>query len=217
MVTMKTFNSREEWLKGRSSQIGGSDAASIMGLSPWKSNVELWEEKTHRRDSPDISNKPEVVFGTLAESEIRNLFSLDYPQYEVHYEENNMWTNDLYPWAHASLDGWLIEKGTDRKGILEIKTSLMNGASGAKWHDRIPDAYFCQILHYFMVTEFDFAILKARLKYDYEGSEPFCQIRHYRIEREEVANDIVTLIEWEKDFMRSIEHDERPARLLPDI
>ena len=37
---------REEWLQARRRGIGGSDAAAVLGLSPWKSNVRLWEEKT---------------------------------------------------------------------------------------------------------------------------------------------------------------------------
>ena len=40
-VEMKTFETREEWLKART-LIGGSDAACILGKNPWKSNVELW-------------------------------------------------------------------------------------------------------------------------------------------------------------------------------
>jgi len=217
MVQMKTFNSRAEWLKGRTSQIGGSDAAAVLGLNPWKSNVELWEEKTHRRDSPDISDKPEVVFGNRAESHIRELFALDHPQYEVCYEENNMWINTEYPFAHASLDGWLIEKETGRKGILEIKTTnIVNNISLKKWENRIPDNYFCQILHYFMVTGFDFAILKARLRFGFED-DIYCQVRHYRIDRAEVVNDIVTLEQAEKAFVQNIEHDERPSLILPNI
>ena len=40
---------REEWLKERKKGIGGSDAATVLGKNPWKTNVELWEEKTGRR------------------------------------------------------------------------------------------------------------------------------------------------------------------------
>ena len=37
------------WLKSRTLGIGGSDAAAILGLNPYKSNVELFEEKTGKR------------------------------------------------------------------------------------------------------------------------------------------------------------------------
>ena len=39
-VSMIQLNSREEWLEHRKKFIGGSDASSVVGLNPWKSNVE---------------------------------------------------------------------------------------------------------------------------------------------------------------------------------
>ena len=32
-----------EWLQVRRNGIGGSDAAAALGLSPWKSALELWQ------------------------------------------------------------------------------------------------------------------------------------------------------------------------------
>lgn len=37
---------REDWLERRKAGIGGSDAAAVMGVSPWKSRYALWAEKT---------------------------------------------------------------------------------------------------------------------------------------------------------------------------
>lgn len=42
----------------------GSDAATILGKNPYKSNVDLWEEKTRRKEAPDISDKPYVKYRT---------------------------------------------------------------------------------------------------------------------------------------------------------
>mgnify|MGYP003377675870 CR=1 FL=1 len=44
-VTKEVFPSREAWLKARKNHIGGSDAASCIGMNPYKDNVTLWEEK----------------------------------------------------------------------------------------------------------------------------------------------------------------------------
>ena len=38
--------SRTEWLKERTKGIGGSDVATVLGLNPYKTPLELWEEKT---------------------------------------------------------------------------------------------------------------------------------------------------------------------------
>jgi predicted phage-related endonuclease len=63
MIICKT---REEWLARRTGYIGGSDAAAALGLSPWKTNVDLWEEKTGRKPAPDISNNAAVHCGAEA-------------------------------------------------------------------------------------------------------------------------------------------------------
>lgn len=217
MVNMITLNSREEWLEKRKSYIGGSEASCIVGMNPYATNVELWEMKTGRRKAEDISEKSYVKYGTEAEQYLRSLFVLDYPQYKVEYVENNMWLNSDYPFAHASLDGYLTEKETGRKGILEIKTTnIIQSIQKEKWKDRIPDNYYIQILHYLMVTGFDFAVLKAQLKYDYDG-DIFLTTKHYKIERAEVLEDIEYLIKAEKQFSEYIKTDMQPPLVLPNI
>lgn len=39
---------REDWLQIRKQGIGSSDAAAAVGLNPYKSQLELWLEKTGR-------------------------------------------------------------------------------------------------------------------------------------------------------------------------
>lgn len=41
---------REAWLEVRKGGIGSSDAAAAVGLSPYKSQLELWMEKTGRSE-----------------------------------------------------------------------------------------------------------------------------------------------------------------------
>ena len=214
---MIMLKNRDEWLKKRESYIGGSEASCIIGLNPYMTNVELWEQKTGRRQREDIGDKPFVQYGTRAEEHLRELFKLDFPQYEVGYEEHNMWLNRDFPFAHASLDGWLLERETGRKGILEIKTTnILQSMQREKWNHRIPDNYFVQVLHYMMVCEADFAVLKAQLKYDYDG-EIFLTTKHYHIEREEVEEDIRYLEMKEQQFVEYIRRDECPPLTLPEI
>lgn len=217
MIEMQIFYSRDEWLKFRKSKIGGSDCASILGLNPWKSNLELYREKIGETVPEDISDKPIVKYGNDAEPLLRQLFALDFPQYEVLYKENNVWTNTEYPFAHASLDGWLIDKTTGRKGIFECKTSTISSAAQKeKWKDKIPDNYYCQVLHYFLVTGFDFAILKAQLKHEING-ELYITTKHYKFERADVIDDIEILKNAEIEFSKAIETREQPPLLLPNI
>lgn len=216
MVRIQTFKTRDEWLKARQGRIGGSDAAAILGLNPYKTNVQLWEEKTGRRQSEDISDKPYVKYGTEAEEPLRELFKLDFPEYRVIYEEGNMWLNDAIPWGHASLDGWLFDQGC-RWGIWECKTTeIMRAGQKELWKGRIPDNYYIQLLHYLLITEFDFAVLKGQLKFNIDG-EMWLQTKHYKIERAEVVDDIEFLKEKESEFWQCIQQDKRPALILPPL
>lgn len=217
MIKAHTFKNRDEWLQGRRNYIGGSEAAAVIGLNPWQTNVDLWEIKTGRKEHEDISGKPYVIYGTKAEDHLRELFALDFPQYEVTHNDHSLYVNDKYPFAHASLDGELLEKETGRRGILEIKTTeILRSMQKEKWHNQIPDNYFVQILHYLMVTEYDFAILVAQLKYDFDG-DIFKQTRHYKIERSDVLLDIAFLADAEAKFWQLVQKDKKPALLLPSI
>ena len=215
MIERKILASREEWMKLRS-RIGGSDAAAIVGLNPYKTNTDLYLEKTGQKESPDISDKPYVLYGTKAEEHLRELFRLDFPRYKVEYFDNNMYLNCRYPFAHASLDGELIDED-GRRGILEIKTTnILQSMQKEKWRDRIPDNYFIQVLHYLMVTEFDFVVLKAQLKSEF-GGQIYLQTKHYFIERSEVVGDIEYLAEEEEKFWKCVEAKRMPDLILPDI
>ena len=215
-ATMQTLQSREEWLAKRKGYIGGSDASAVVGLNPYKTNIELWLEKTGQSQPADIGDNPLVKYGHDAEEYLRELFKLDFPEYTVHYAENNLWLNDKYPFGHASLDGWLYDRD-GRLGILEIKTtSILQSMQKEKWRGRIPDNYYIQILHYMLIMEADFAILKAQLKYDYDG-EIKLVTQHYYIDRKEVADDIEYLKQAEIEFSKNVKQGKRPALILPAL
>ena len=218
-ATMHTCKTRGEWLKARGCSIGSSDASAILGLCPWKTNEQLWEEKVGIVMPDDVSDNALVKYGTDAEGYLRNLFALDYPQYVVGYVENNLWRNRDNQYLHASLDGWLAEKDTERFGVLEIKTAtISSNAQKQKWQgNSIPQNYYIQVLHELLVTGFQFAYLKAQLKYEIDGEEVFLHTKHYRIEREDVKADLEYLYEAELKFIASVMNKTRPNTLLPEI
>lgn len=210
------LGSREEWLQARKKHIGGSDAGACVGTNPYKDNVTLWEEKMGLVIPKDISDKDYVQYGTAAEMHLRELFAMDFPQYQVFYEENNMFLNDEYPWMHASLDGELLDLD-GRHGILEIKTTqIMQGMQREKWDNRIPDNYYCQVLHYLAVTGYEFAVLKAQIKSEW-GGDLRITTKHYFIERKDVEKDIRYLVDSEKRFWDCVVTGQRPDLILPVI
>ena len=210
------FPDREAWLEGRKNHIGGSEASACVGMNPYKDNVTLWEEKMGLVIPEDISDKDYVRYGTAAEYHLRELFAMDFPEYRVSYDENNMFLNSDYPWMHASLDGELVDN-QGRHGILEIKTTnILQSMQKEKWNDRIPDNYYCQVLHYLAVTGYEFAVLKAQLKSEWAG-ELRITTKHYFIERKDVEEDIRELVKAERRFWDCVVSGKRPNLILPTI
>lgn len=216
MVEMKILSSREDWLKNRMGGIGGSEISAVIGQNPYMTNVQLWEEKVGMAVSEDISEKPFVKYGTQAEMHLRGLFRLDFPQFNVEYVDNNSWTNSKYPWAKASLDGWMIDQD-GRIGILEIKTTeILQSMQKEKWNNQIPSNYYCQCLFYMAVLEADFCVLKAQLKTVFDGV-PYLQTKHYFIERADVQEDIDFLMAEGERFWKYVKEDRCPPLRLPEF
>lgn len=210
------FENEQQWLKGRMIGIGGSDASAVVGLNPYKSNIDLFEEKIGRRVPEDISDKPCVIYGKKAEEYIRELFKLDYPEYQVSHHEYHILQSLEYPFMQASLDGELVDQD-GRKGILEIKTTnILQSMQYEKWKDRIPDNYYIQVLHYLLVTGWQFVVLRAHLNTEW-GGEKRTTVKHYFIERSDVEDDLKMLLEEEKKFWEYVESGRKPPLILPGI
>lgn len=64
----------DKWLRTRDMGIGGSDAAVIMGLNPYKSPYQLWMEKTGQAAPPDLSGNRFVYWGTKNEPNVAEWF-----------------------------------------------------------------------------------------------------------------------------------------------
>lgn len=210
------FCNEKEWLRGRMNGIGGSDASAVVGMNPYKTNIELFEEKIGRSVPDDISDKPYVIYGKKAEEYIRELFKLDYPEYQVEHHEYRILQSVEYPFMQASLDGEL-EDSDGRKGILEIKTTnILQSMQYEKWKDGIPDNYYIQVLHYLLVTGYQFVVLRAHLRSDW-GNDKRTTVKHYFIERSEVRDDLDMLLQEEIKFWKYVESGRKPPLILPGI
>jgi putative phage-type endonuclease len=210
---------RSEWLEARQKGITGTDASAILGLNPYMTNQECFDLKMGYKQPEDISKKPCVVYGQEAEAPLRELFKLDHPCYIVEHKEYDLRVNKEYPFLIGSIDGELTDILTDAKGVLEIKTTnILKSMQFEKWNDKVPENYFCQVLHYLLVTGFDFAILKAQLKSEWSKGEVRVQTRHYEFKRSELQKDLDFLKEKEVYFWtENIQKNKRPALILPEI
>lgn len=138
--------SREEWLEVRRKSIGGSDAASILGLNQYNSAYALWCEKTGKITPNDISDKETVRLGNDLEQYVADRW-MEATGKKVR-RENSIIYNDDYPFAHANPDRMVIGE----KAGLECKTTSSWDIAQQLRAGEIPPYWYCQCVHYMMVT-----------------------------------------------------------------
>lgn len=212
---IKLIHGSPEWLAFRRTGIGGSDAAAILGLSPFKSNVQVWEEKTGHREPEDISDRPQVQYGKNAEDMLVKLFALDYPQYRVKQDKRTVYRRGF---MFASLDAELTENGTNARGFLEIKTTeIHSGTALQKWDGHVPEYYYAQVLHYFVTLGWTFAWLKVQIMQTGRNEQTELVTRHYPFLRRALMEDMKYLYMKEKEFWAYVERKERPPLILPPL
>lgn len=206
-------DNKEEWLMSKKGTIGGSSASAIVGKNPWLNNKQAYNEIMGIKEARNIDDNKAVIYGSKAEQHIRALFELDnLDKYEVVNPPQNGYDlviNDERPYMVGTLDGQLVEKATGRKGVLEIKTSaILSSMQNERWFDKetkkatIPINYYIQVLHYLIVTGYDFAILVAELKY--ENTEHIAHFvrQEFMIDCQDegVKNDLEWLAKEEEAF-----------------
>lgn len=185
---------KEEWAALRSGTIGGSDAAAILGLSPYKSPYALWAEKTGKVVPEDISGKEAVRLGTDLEDYVARRFT-EQTGKKVRRENATIFRDDM-PFAHANYDRLIVG---ERAG-LECKTTNALQLSKFK-NGEFPATYYCQCVHYLMVSGLDrwyLAVLILGI-----GFQVFV------IERD--PGEIAALEAAEREFYRKMLEDEAPA------
>jgi len=190
--------SRAQWLSVRKGGIGSSDAGAAVGLNPYKSQLQLWMEKTGRdgnlpKTDPNDETSP-LYWGTLLE-----------PIVAAHYTKrtgnrvrriNAVLQHPKESWMLANLDREVI--GAPDVQILECKTAGINGAR--LWQEGVPEYVQLQVLHQLAVTgklAADVAVLIC-------GQE----LQIHRIGRDEAM--ITRLIQLERQFWGYVERDEAP-------
>ncbi|MEG0365800.1 MAG: YqaJ viral recombinase family protein [Coprobacillus sp.] len=183
------YESHELWLQGREHSIGGSDASTLIGMNPYKTNNELWKEKKKLVKPKDVSGAA-VDHGNDLEPALRLWFQKSHHEYEVQYVKDSILQSKTNEWQQYSPDGLLFhtEKG---RGILEIKTTLIQNMNMyEQWKDKkIPMHYYIQVLHGLLVTKFDFVYVVAELRFAWERNTEIVELE---FTREEVLEDL----EW---------------------
>lgn len=134
----------QEWLNWRRGGIGSSDAAIIMGESPWRTPRQLWEEKV-LGTSEQFENSS-MTRGKELEPVARTWF--EETMNVTVFPKNKM--NVTNPWIRASLDGIDLEE----KILVEIKCPNKEDHALAL-KKQVPSKYIPQVQHQLLVTGLD--------------------------------------------------------------
>lgn len=212
------YGSREEWLEARKEGLGASDASALLGISPWKNNVQLWEEKCGITVPEDIGDKPQVKYGNDAEPLLREFFALDHPEYGLSFTPFKIIRHEQHPFITCTPDGELLEAGTNRRGGLEIKTTeILSSAGWARWKGRIPDEYYAQVCQQMLATGWEFVVLLVQIKYTTAEGDQRKEVRYYKIERADCMEDIALVEREAVLFWPCVLERRRPNLKLPPI
>jgi len=134
-----------EWLSWRYSRIGGSDAATILGLNPWKTPASLLVEKLYKVPTKVTAA---MNFGTKNETTARNLYNATT---NINFEPA-CFEHDQYTFLASSMDGVCEEL---RLG-LEIKCPMSNFDNHkTAMKGMVPKQYYPQCQHNLFVTGYE--------------------------------------------------------------
>ena len=176
---------RTDFLAARRTGIGGSDIGAILGVSPFKTGMDVYLAKVE--PDPAEEETELTYWGHALEPVIIDRFARDHGIAVIRPEK--IARHPKHDWMVANLDG--IIPG-DKPGVLEIKN--VNQFAAKKWGeegtDELPLTYVAQVAWYMAVMDYDYAIVAALF-----GGNDY---REYRVERDADLEN--TLIERGSEF-----------------
>ena len=204
-----TGMTNEMWLKCREHgpkgnieyTVGGSDVATIFGLSPWTTPLELWMVKKGLMKPKSPPNPDQLAMGHMLEPIAAHFYA---------QRTGNTVTDDNYLYQHATLEYALanIDRRYKRKedgegGVLECKSLTYHKA--ADWADgAIPIYYELQLRYYLAVLDEKHGAFSALW-----GNNPENDLATPHIERVQAKEDII--FEKLDRWIWSLRHDKPPT------
>jgi len=176
--------------------LGGSDAGIVLGLNPWRTRIELWQEKTGRADSPDLADVEAVQWGIHLEQPIAEEYT------RRTGKKVRRVNRTIRHGKHQFMQGHIDRKISNMTAGLEIKTVGIRSAHlwGEEGSEQIPAHYRAQVVHYLAVTGWGFWDVAALI-----GGQ---SLRIFTVDRDE--DEITELIKRECEFWETNVLDDNP-------
>lgn len=200
-ATPVVHNSEAAWLEARRNFITATDAAPILGASPWVSPFALYAKKLGL--VPDSATSEVMRLGQRLEPVVADCYAEETGRSLVVPPSHTLFVSSTRPWQATSLDR-LIEPHPDTGrlswGVLEIKTT--SAFKAGDWENGVPLHYMAQVQHELAVMGYEWASVAVLI-----GGQKFLWLD---VERDD--DFIARLIEAEAEFYnRLIAQDPPPV------
>ena len=152
----------QDFTQDRTKYIGGSDIGAILGLSKFRTPLEVWMEKTGKEVS-QLDSLP-LRFGSFAEKFVADEYARA-TGFELLHDES-IYIHPTHPMMSAHIDRFILGDGLNKPAtrLLECKTAnpFARGEWGEPGTDQVPMSYLCQCIWYMAITgieQCDLAVL----------------------------------------------------------
>ena len=183
----------------RSKYIGGSDIGAILGLSRFKTPLEVWMEKTGK----EVQKKDSLPlrFGSFAEDFVAREYSRA-TGFDLLHDES-IYLHPQHSYMSAHIDRFVLgdQDALRPNRILECKTAnpFSSGDWGEIGSDEVPMGYLCQCIWYMAITGIDKTDLAVLF-----GNSDF---RIYEIARDQGLEELViakATTFWDEHVLKDI-------------
>ena len=187
-----------EQLEARRHGIGGSDVPAILGLSPWRTPLDVYLEKTGEGAPAPADDSPDtpIYWGNVLEDLVAREYSKR-TGHKVRRVSRQLRHKEVRI-ATANIDR-LVVATEDGPGVLECKTARVSTDDwGEPGTDEVPDYYLAQVVHYLAVTGHGWADLAVLFL-----AERRFAIYHIRRDDELVASILDTEQRWWREHVEA--------------
>lgn len=155
VVIADSHEDRAGWLASRNLAVGASEAAIVLGESPWKSKLELHSEKVGDTQPPDLSDNEFIRWGTRLEGPIIEAYAEESGRPAI--RSGVMLRSVEYPFLQATLDGLTGPAGhelrsNDMTGAWVLEAKNTSAFKAEDWADGPPLVYNIQLHVQMIVT-----------------------------------------------------------------
>jgi len=194
--------SRDHWLAMRRDDLTASDVAAALGLSPWKTQLALYAEKTGLIDPPPAG--PIARRGLWLESAVLAAINDEHPEWlnlckQTHYFRDPEIKLGATPDAHAWIDSQPVN--------VQLKV-VAKPEHDRHWADGVPLHYQLQALTEAMLTGTAYSMVAALVVSTYSA-----ELFTYRVDRHPSAEQRIH--DTALGFWTNVANGVRPAATAP--